>query len=197
MKTDFDLPELDCAVADWPEFDWQGERRLFVGVAPDLAQKALLTPLLNQLPSPLQAVKPDNLHLTLLFLGQSSAAQTKLLWRQLQAQASLPAFEVQLNTLELWPGPAVFCLTGAIQDPRLLLLDSQLQQAAAIAGFPPPQHQLKPHITLARKAKHWPDPAPAAIELTLSADELLLYHSISTPEGVCYKPIASLPFTAA
>lgn len=180
-----------------PEFDWQGERRLFIGVAPALAQKALLTTLLKQLPAPLQAVKTDNLHLTLLFLGQSSAAQTQLLWRQLETQTVLPAFEVQLNTLELWPGPAVFCLSGAIQDSRLRQLDSQLQQAAAMAGFPPPQHQLKPHITLARKAKLWPNPAAEAIELTLSANELLLYHSISTPDGVRYLPIASLPLTAA
>lgn len=191
MKTDFDLPELD-----WPAFDWQGERRLFIGVAPALAQKTLLTRLLHQLHSPLQAVKPDNLHLTLLFLGQSRAAQAQLLWQQLQAQASLPAFKVLLNTLELWPGPGVFCLTGAIQDSRLLQLDSQLQQAAATAGFPPPQHQLKPHITLARKAKNWPIQAPEAIELTLTAAELLLYHSLSTPNGVCYQPIARLPLTA-
>ncbi len=196
MKTEVDLPELDGPELDWPEFDWQGERRLFIGVAPTLAQKALLTRLLHQLPAPLQAVKCDNLHLTLLFLGQSSAAQTRLLWQQLQAQASLPAFKVLLNTLELWPGPGVFCLTGAIQDSRLLQLDSQLQQAAAIAGFPPPQHPLKPHITLARKAKLWPNPEPSAIELRLSADELLLYHSLSTPDGVRYLPIASLSLTA-
>lgn len=196
MKTEVDLPKLDCAVGDLPEFDWQGERRLFIGVAPALAQKSLLTTLLSQLAPPLQAVKADNLHLTLLFLGQSSAAQTKLLWQQLRAQASLPAFVVQLHTLELWPGPAVFCLTGAISDGRLFQLDNQLQQAAAMAGFPPPQHPLKPHITLARKAKSWPDPAPEAIELTLSANELLLYHSLSTPKGVCYQVIASLPLTA-
>lgn len=181
------------------EFDWQGERRLFIGVAPALAQKELLTQLLQQLPAPLQAVKTDNLHLTLLFLGQSSAAQAQLLWQQLEAQATLPAFEVLLNKLEVWSGPAVYCLTGAIEDNRLRILDRLLQQAAAAAGFPPPQHPLTPHITLARKASKVPQlqsdlQSPV---LLLQADQLILYHSLSTPAGVCYLPLASLPLTSS
>ncbi len=187
MKTELDRFECDSLA-----FNWQGERRLFIGVAPSTAQQEELTALLQQLKPPLQPVTPANLHLTLLFLGQSSATQTELLWRHLQAQ-QLPAFAVLLNQLELWPGPGVYCLTGALQHPGLIHLDIQLRQAALQAGFLPPQHALRPHITLARKAKLLPAAAPKPPEVLLAPEKLTLYHSLSTPTGVRYLPLASLP----
>lgn len=186
MKTELDRSELSLA------FDWQAERRLFIGVAPSVAQQQALSGLLQQLQPPLQPVHPANLHLTLLFLGQSNAAQTELLWQQLKTQ-QLPAFEVLLSQLEVWPGPGVYCLTGALQHPGLVQLDIQLRQAALQAGFLPPQHQLRPHITLARKARALPEPAPEPPELLLAPEQLTLYHSLSTASGVRYLPLASLP----
>lgn len=177
------------------EFDWQGERRLFIGVAPSLCQQQQLTAMLQQLQPPLQPVTPANLHLTLLFLGQSSAVQTQLFWQLLQVQLKLPAFTVLLDQLELWPGPAVYCLTGVLQHPGLVQLDQQLQRAALQAGFSPPQHALRPHITLARKAKKLPDVAPKPPQLLLAPDQLILYHSLSTATGVKYLPLATLPLT--
>ncbi|MCT6701025.1 RNA 2',3'-cyclic phosphodiesterase [Rheinheimera sp. 4Y26] len=187
MKTELELSECDSLA-----FDWQGERRLFIGVAPSAQQQQTLNALLQQLQAPLQPVKPTNLHLTLLFLGQSSAAQTELLWQQLKTQ-QLPAFTVLLNQLELWPGPGVYCLTGVLQHRGLMQLDIQLRQAALQAGFLPPQHALRPHITLARKAKVLPAAAPQPPEVLLAPEKLTLYHSLSTPNGVRYLPLASLP----
>ncbi|WP_333797146.1 RNA 2',3'-cyclic phosphodiesterase [Rheinheimera sp.] len=192
MKTESGWPDVDGPDFDGAEFNWPGERRLFIGVAPSAAQQEELTALLQQLKPPLQPVTPANLHLTLLFLGQSSAVQTELLWRLLQTQ-QLPAFEVLLDQLELWPGPAVYCLTGVLQHPGLIQLDTVLRQAALQAGFLPPQHALRPHITLARKAKLPPEPAPQTPALLLTPSQLRLYHSLSTPTGVRYLPLASLP----
>lgn len=165
---------------------WQGERRLFLGILPDAANAHKLTALLPLIPAPAKAVAAANLHLTLLFLGQSTAVQAQQLTQTL-SRLSLPEFSVLLNEGLVWPAPAVLCLAGAVTDPALAELYVQLLQAAAASGFAPPQHDLKPHITLARHCKILPDLPP--LQIQLQATTVLLFHSESTPNGVLYRPL--------
>lgn len=165
---------------------WQGERRLFLGILPDAASAQQLTTLLPLIPAPAKAVVAANLHLTLLFLGQSTAAQAQQLTQTL-SRLSLPQFSVQLNEWLVWPGPAVLCLAGEVTDPALAALDAQLRQVAAASGFAPPQHDLKPHITLARHSKILPE--LPLLQIQLQATTLQLFHSESTANGVCYRPL--------
>ena len=166
--------------------EWQGERRLFLGVVPDALQSRQLSEVLPLIPSPAKAVTVENLHLTLLFLGQSTATQAQSLVGAL-TQAQLPAFSVQLQQWQLWSGPAVLCLAGEVEDPALAALYQQLLQCAAQSGFTPPHHHLKPHITLARHAKQLPLLPP--LHLHLKPSTLVLFHSDSTPAGVRYRPL--------
>jgi 2'-5' RNA ligase len=166
--------------------DWQGERRLFLGVVPDALQSRQLSELLPLILAPAKAVAVDNLHLTLLFLGQSTASQAQSLVGAL-TQVQLPTFSVQLQQWQLWSGPAVLCLAGRVEDPALAMLYQQLLQCAALSGFAPPHHPLTPHITLARHAKQLPLLPPLFIHLKPST--LVLFHSDSTPSGVCYRPL--------
>lgn len=186
---------------------WPAERRLFLGCAASNWQAQLLT--LQQqcrqaMPQHFASVAPSavgvnwvsaaNLHLTLRFLGQSSAATAEALCKALDEYASqraLPAFVTELNQLELWPGPKVLCLAGAATDPQLQRLDLQLDTLALQLGFARRQHPLRPHITLARKAQQQPE--VQAAPLHFAGNELVLYHSDSTPAGVCYRPLASWP----
>jgi len=169
---------------------WQGERRLFLGILPDAANAEQLTALLPLIPAPAKAVAAANLHLTLLFLGQSTAAQAQQLTQMLSA-LPLPKFSVQLDEWLVWPGPAVLCLAGDVIDPALAELDSHLLQVATASGFPSPQHDLKPHITLARHSKILPELPP--LQIQLQATTLQLFHSESTPHGVCYRPLWQRP----
>lgn len=166
--------------------DWHGERRLFLGVVPDALQSRQLSEVLPLIPPPATAVAVANLHLTLLFLGQSTASQAQSLVDAL-TQMELPAFSVQLHRWQLWPGPAVLCLTGEVEDPALAVLYQQLLQCAAQSGFAPPHHKLKPHITLARRAKQLPELPP--LHLHLKPSNLVLFQSESTSSGVCYRPL--------
>lgn len=110
---------------------------------------------------------------------------------QLQQQQPLRQFHVRLDTIEWWAGPAVLCLAGQVTDPALAALDDTLDSLALAQGLAPRQHSLRPHITLARPARH-PQPLPApAIELI--GRELLLYHSCSSRTGVQYLPLARWP----
>lgn len=175
----------------WPG----GECRLFVGVGLNAAQQQQLVTVLASLPAAVRPVPLQNLHLTLRFLGQSSEVQARALWAQLAA-AALPAFTVRLNELLCWPGPRVLCLAGAVTDPALQQLDLFITQAAAGAGYPPAQHQLHPHVTLARNARQQPDLQLQLPMLTLTPGQLHLYQSVSTPAGVRYPVLASLPLLA-
>ena len=177
-------------------FDWPGgDCRLFVGVALSPAQQQQIAAVLALLPAELKPVPAENLHLTLRFLGQSRETQARALWAQLSA-ASLPVFSVRLSQLLCWSGPRVLCLAGDILDPALRDLDACITQAAASAGYPPAQHPLHPHLTLARGAKQLP-PSPLTVPaLQVQPTELHLYQSVSTPAGVRYPVLASLPLLA-
>jgi 2'-5' RNA ligase len=166
--------------------NWAGERRLFLGILPDAANARQLAAVLPQIPAPAKPVAPANLHLTVLFLGQSTAIQACQLTEALTA-LSLSAFSVVLDEWLIWPGPAVLCLAGEVTDPALAELYSQVLQVAAACGFTPPQHDLKPHITLARRSKTMPELPP--LQIQLPATTLVLFHSESTPQGVCYRPL--------
>jgi 2'-5' RNA ligase len=150
---------------------------------------------LAALPPGVKPVPMQNLHLTLRFLGQSSEAQAWQLWDRLSA-ASLPAFSVRLDELLCWPGPRVLCLAGAMTDPGLQRLDALITQAAASAGYPPAQHPLHPHLTLARGARQLPSTPVTVPVLQVQPTELHLYQSVSTPAGVRYPVLASLPLVA-
>ena len=177
-------------------FHWPGgDCRLFVGVALNAVQQQQMAGVLAQLPAALKPVPAENLHLTLRFLGQSSESQTRALWMQLSA-ASLPAFSVRLEQLLCWPGPKVLCLAGEMTDPALQDLDACITQAAASAGYPSAQHPLHPHLTLARGAKQLPHLPVIVPELQVQPTALHLYQSVSTPAGVRYPILASLPLLA-
>lgn len=184
------------AVTTLEPLDWPGERRLFLGILPDAANASQLAVLLPQIAAPAKPVAASNLHLTLLFLGQSTALQARQLTDSLAA-LSLPAFSVLLNEWLVWPGPAVLCLAGEVTDPALAKLYQQLLEVAAASGFAPPQHGLKPHITLSRHCKTKPE--LPQLQILLQATTLVLFQSESTPQGVAYRPLwqQALPFKAA
>lgn len=180
------MPTLANSSLSWPG----GDCRLFVGVALHAMQQQQMADLLAQIPAALKPVPAQNLHLTLRFLGQSNERQARQLWQQLSFQA-LPVFTVQLDELLCWPGPRVLCLAGAIADPALSQLDDLIAQAATAAGYAAPQHPLHPHLTLARNARQVLPLQWSPLQLRPTA--LHLYQSRSTPAGVRYLPLASLP----
>ncbi len=179
------------------QFRWPGgDCRLFVGVALNPSQQQQMATVLAVLPAELKPVPVQNLHLTLRFLGQSSEIQARQLWTQLST-APLPAFVVRLDKLLCWSGPRVLCLAGEVADPALRMLDGTITQAAASAGYPPAQHALHPHLTLARGARQLPLLPITVPALEAQPTELHLYQSVSTPAGVRYPVLASLPLATS
>ncbi|TVL13984.1 RNA 2',3'-cyclic phosphodiesterase [Shewanella algae] len=175
-------------------------KRLFLGFAPTMAERASLLTLqqaCEQTDEPsapgLKKVIEANLHLTLAFLGQVTAEQHGDL---LAAIPGLPLkrFRVRLEHLCFWPGPKILCLAGTAEDPALMALAGAAQQLATNLGLHNSEYDYRPHITLMRRAGNLPklEHIPT---LDLTPSELQLYESLSTPTGVEYRILASWPLS--
>ncbi|ANM28939.1 hypothetical protein ABI59_03940 [Acidobacteria bacterium Mor1] len=103
-------------------------------------------------------VPSRNLHLTLRFLGEVSAAQRRPLFSACAAAvSSLPGGRLGLSDLGVFPGPrrprVLWC--GLRQEPAdwLLPLAREVERAVRSAGFPAEDRPFRPHVTLARAVR--------------------------------------------
>ena len=137
-------------------------------------------------------VPPENLHLTLLFLGQVGAAHLEPV---LEMAAALPAaaFDLVLDRFGqfkrksdrmLWVGPSR-------PPPNLLELRESLLQACASLGLRTPNETFRPHVTLLRKADPEPRlPAHPEPGIAWPVRHFELVESHPLPHGVRYETLA-------
>jgi 2'-5' RNA ligase len=140
-------------------------------------------------------VKEQNLHLTLLFLGDVESVQIPELEKILDAHtARRKAFPLALKGLELFPAkaPRLVWASLASQDDTLTLWHKDLLKALQGEGFEPDVKPLRLHITLGRIKSI----LPATLEREIMQspveqgfflyDTLTLYRSLLKPEGPTY-----------
>ncbi len=138
----------------------------------------------------LRWVRPDNVHLTLRFLGESSPGQLERVRDSLGLLAgSCPRAESALRGLGLFPergSPRVLWLGVELPQP-VIALQAGCEAASVAAGFPREPRPFSPHLTLGR----WRDRAarpelpPVDLGPTL-LDTLALMRSELRPEGAVY-----------
>jgi 2'-5' RNA ligase len=124
--------------------------RLFVGIPLPPEARQRLSILLGGLPD-LRWAAPENLHLTLRFIGgvdEGVAADIDLSLRGLRA----PAFEMDIAGVgHFGNGERVRLLWAGVRlTPALQHLRDKVESAVVRAGLPPDGHKFVPHITLAR-----------------------------------------------
>ena len=144
-------------------------------------------------PSPVSA---ENLHLTLLFLGNLPMSQIPLLSQQASqvvAALALPPFAIRLDRLGLFSKAKVAWMAPSRPPEPLLRLEAALRSALAAEGIGVEERPYRPHVTLLRKCQTAATAEVAPV--VLRADALHLYESRSTPDGVRYLQLASWPFT--
>lgn len=167
-------------------------KRLFLGISPSPTQANLLAR--NQLlvNTDGHVIPRENFHVTICFLGQvDGRQQTQLVdaLDQLNRQGKLKRFSVDLETVVWWQKAKVICQAGKAQDLALLELHQRCQGLSSELNLHQSEHRFTPHISLFRKARKY---TPVQITpLKITAQDLCLYQSVSSDNGVSYPVVHS------
>ena len=153
-------------------------------------------------------VKPEGLHLTLKFLGDTSPDQVDALTAALAPLAGAsPGLELSATGLGVFPNkrkPRVLWVGLGGDTEACIALASQIDEATGALGFPTENRPFTPHLTLARFKKRV---SPKALDKALSQwgqhtfepfviDELVLFRSHLQSSGARYEPLARWPLGA-
>lgn len=151
---------------------------------------------LEQLNQAIQAagikpVQPQNLHVTLVFVGNVDS-EVELLIKQSVDGISAEPFVLTFDQLSYWSRPKVLCLTCQQPAQASVVLAKALDAAVANCGIQTDERPYLPHITLARHVRHLPDINIKPI--AWRAESFCLVESCSEPDGVQYKVMQRWPF---
>ncbi|WP_095588793.1 RNA 2',3'-cyclic phosphodiesterase [Actibacterium ureilyticum] len=174
--------------------------RAFVGI--DIPEHIItvLQPVQDRLPMG-RIVPPENLHLTLCFLGDVSDPALEAVHERLSALHQ-PGVDITLSGLD-WIGGAHprAIVAGVVPHDGLTALHRAVLGACHGAGVVVERRRFVPHVTLARLGKARASAALNDVVLShrltpfgaFRAHGFTLYQSDLRPEGAVYTPLASYP----
>jgi 2'-5' RNA ligase len=181
--------------------------RLFVALDPPEGLRDVLMDMQDGLGLG-REVAPENLHVTLAFLGEQSEASAELLHEMLSTIRA-PAVRLTLRGVQVFGGRRPSAAVALIEKvPELAQLHDKVAQAVRMAGTELPRRRFKPHVTLMRLPRHLPDYAEARIGAWLAAHgdalhrgaeagHFTLYQSTLHADGPIYEPLANYPLVPA
>ena len=172
--------------------------RVFFAIWPDdMAQKQLAA-----LAERLQAesfcggrkIKPENIHVTLVFVGEVDSGKLAALCRAADGikGSGARAFDVVIEEIRYWKHNRIAYAAIRRIPQKLMDLVDALQNALAAAGFSIERRAYEPHITLMRKASCQTLPELAE-PIAWRAREWMLVKSEQTSDGSVYSPIGRWP----
>lgn len=144
-------------------------------------------------------VAPENVHITLVFLGSQPAGRVDEICAAAdEAARSLPPFELSLEGLHLFPNPKeprIISLEIAGAVGQLKRLHESLAGELRGRGFPVESRPFRPHITLARIKSMRGLPGLRQLvashqrlsAIALPVDRITLYQSTLTSAGPVYE----------
>jgi 2'-5' RNA ligase len=138
-------------------------------------------------------VPPENLHVTLAFLGSVAERRLAQLGEIALATAREPGaapLELAFDHLEYWRAARLLCAATAGPSPPAAALAARLQARLAQSGFSPDLKPFRPHVTVVRKVAR--PAAVGAMEPVLWRFEALaLIESRTLPAGALYSVVES------
>jgi len=144
---------------------------------------------------------PENIHLTLKFLGDTDDALVSRLSDTISGLVKpLFPFEVETKGLGFFPAPELPRIFWCGFDPEsaevLALLQQAIERDLGELGFAPNERAFHPHITLGRvKSRSNPNFAKFAQKYENKSfgksyvKDFVLYESILTPKGPVYQVV--------
>jgi 2'-5' RNA ligase len=184
--------------------------RLFVALEIPSAVRENLAELLKALRavSPqTRWVRPENLHVTLKFIGEVPEAKLAAIRTPLSQVRSDQRVSLDFRGLGFFPNekhPRVFW-AGIEASPNLKSLAADIEKAAETLGIPREQRAFSPHLTLARfEPPRLSGQLRTAIQENAGRDfgsvktnQFRLIESKLKPSGAEYTTVESFPFAAA
>lgn len=166
--------------------------RLFFALLPDRDTVAALDYHANQFsPGTAKKVRPENYHITLLFLGNVGRQHIEVLCTECDG-IDLPAFELEISTPGWWKKAGILWLAPDSVPAPLASLHAALRAIAGRRRIAVENRPYLPHVTLMRKVSAAPQ-YPVIKPFTWRADSFSLVQSVTRPEGVKYSEIATWP----
>ncbi len=169
-----------------------GIQKLFFAIWPDQAVRNGLLRIGRDLPPHGGRVShPEDLHLTLVFLGPVTAEQYPCVVQAAGTIQGMP-FELTIDRVGYWSRPRILWCAPAGTPQPLQNLVAELQRELLSCGFRPEKRPYSPHVTLARKSQPvefrlLPEP------LHWSAREFVLVASESGGEPPRYRILERWP----
>jgi 2'-5' RNA ligase len=185
-----------------------GMKRIFIAIP--VAPSEFLLKILRELQTQLTGeaikwVEPENLHLTLKFLGDTHEKQLPAIHEKLKGiAASFPKMNGTLTGLDFFSikrNPSVL-FSKVNEIPGLKEMAEAVDMTLQGEGFPPEQRPFRPHLTLARiktlrNTSKFTGVAGQYHTVEIQpfvAEKMVLYESILRQEGPLYKPLHMYPF---
>ncbi len=124
--------------------------RLFVGISLPADIRLSLATLCSGLAGA-RWVTPENMHMTLRFIGDADGGMAEDLDAELSG-IQVPEFDIKLTGIGSFSKRSRLraVWAGVETNAALIHLQRKIEQAAVRAGFPPEGRKFTPHITLAR-----------------------------------------------
>ena len=169
--------------------------RLFFALWPDPATRRTLTRATKALVRSAggRPVSPENLHITLAFLGHVASVRLETL-QGLANDIRARPFELVLDRVGFFRRARSLWLGSAEPPPALIALERQLWQSLGAAGWSREPRPFVPHLTLARKAQA--PPANMTVKpVSWPAVGFSLLESVTHQSGPVYQEVGSWLFT--
>lgn len=168
--------------------------RVFFAIWPDDAARKQLAGLAEQLREAMlcsgRKTKAENIHLTLVFVGEVDASKLEALCRVADEikDSGARAFDFALEKIRHWKRNRIVYAAAGRVPQELTDLVSALADALSAAGFSLEQRTYKPHVTLMRDALCQSLPELAE-PITWRVREWMLVKSEQTDGGPVYTPM--------
>lgn len=168
--------------------------RLFFALWPDAPTRAELAALAERVAGETggRATPPDNVHLTLAFLGAQPKDRAAELTARAGAIEASP-FVLSLDHIDCWRKNSVAWLGASEIPPALASLRKSLIASLAALGIADDARPFAVHVTLARKVTTLLRRRLAS-PIVWPVDGLVLVVSDTGSEGPAYRVLARLPF---
>ena len=174
------------------------EKRVFIGIPIGCKIKSILPSLKSSIHSSRDVIKwtpPENIHLTLSFLGNISEREISNVIQSIENEITFNYFKIKVEGLGVFPSTNIpINLWAGISKGvyELTLLHQFIEKSVRKYKASNKKEKFIPHITIARirKSQRKIDVLPflntvySPIELDINS--ICLYESLLSPEGVKY-----------